>query len=142
MRLEHLLSGVPDIKGTVNRQKGRQTKRNKKRQAISLKPCPAILLYESIYRNKGIQARSQNRFETGCSAHMPQCMNRSLTYWTRQTSKVNYAESIINRLNSGLFHISMSRAKVKKGVWRMPRLSQAMKDVISCDKPRLGANIP
>ena len=35
-----------------------------------------------------------------------------------------------------------SRAKVVKGVWRMPRLSQAMKDVISCDKPRLGANIP
>ena len=34
---------------------------------VSLKSCPAILLYESIYRNKGIQARSQNRFETGCS---------------------------------------------------------------------------
>ena len=26
--------------------------------------------------------------------------------------------------------------EVEKGVWRMPRLSQAMKDVISCDKPR------
>ena len=32
------------------------------------------------------------------------------------------------------------RAKVGKGVWRMPRLSQAMKDVISCDKPGVGAN--
>ena len=55
---------------------------------VSLKSCPAILLYESIYRNKGIQARSQNRFETGCSAHLPQGRKRSLTYWTRNTSKV------------------------------------------------------
>ena len=30
--------------------------------------------------------------------------------------------------------------KVRKGVWRMPRLMEAMKDVISCDKPRVGAN--
>ena len=30
--------------------------------------------------------------------------------------------------------------KVKKGVWGMPRLSQAKKDVISCDKLRGGAN--
>ena len=32
--------------------------------------------------------------------------------------------------------------KVRKGAWRMPWLTEAMKDVISCDKPRLGANIP
>ena len=31
--------------------------------------------------------------------------------------------------------------KVIKGVWRMPWLSKSMKDVISCDKPRGGANI-
>ena len=30
--------------------------------------------------------------------------------------------------------------KVRKGVWRMPRLTEAMKDVISCDKLRGGAN--
>ena len=30
--------------------------------------------------------------------------------------------------------------KVTKGVRWMPRLLQAMKDVISCDKPWLGAN--
>ena len=30
--------------------------------------------------------------------------------------------------------------KVRKGVWRMPRLTEAMKDVISCDKPRVDAN--
>ena len=30
--------------------------------------------------------------------------------------------------------------KVKKGAGRMPWLTEAMKDVISCDKPRVGAN--
>ena len=33
-----------------------------------------------------------------------------------------------------------TQAKVRKGVWRMPRLTEAMKDVISCDKPWGGAN--
>ena len=35
---------------------------------------------------------------------------------------------------------SIQAKKVRKGVWRMPRLMEAMKDVISCDKPRVGAN--
>ena len=41
-----------------------------------------------------------------------------------------------------ILHGSVLRtlAKVKKGAWRMPWLTEAMKDVISCDKPRLGAN--
>ena len=30
--------------------------------------------------------------------------------------------------------------KVRKGAWRMPWLSEAMKDVVSCDKLRVGAN--
>jgi hypothetical protein len=30
--------------------------------------------------------------------------------------------------------------KANKGVWRMPWLSEAMKDVISCDKLRVSAN--
>ena len=30
--------------------------------------------------------------------------------------------------------------KVDKGAWRMPWLTEATKDVISCDKLRLGAN--
>ena len=30
--------------------------------------------------------------------------------------------------------------KAIKGAWRMPWLMEAMKDVISCDKPREGAN--
>ena len=33
-----------------------------------------------------------------------------------------------------------SVAKVGKGVWWMPRLWKATKDVVSCDKLRLGAN--
>ena len=33
-----------------------------------------------------------------------------------------------------------SLAKEIKGAWRMPWLTEAMKDVISCDKPGLGAN--
>lgn len=32
------------------------------------------------------------------------------------------------------------KKKVRKGVWRMPRLTEATKDVISCDKPRVDAN--
>ena len=31
--------------------------------------------------------------------------------------------------------------KVVQGAWWMPWLTEAMKDVISCDKPRVGANI-
>ena len=36
--------------------------------------------------------------------------------------------------------VSNKFEKVTKGVWRMPRLSEAMKDVISCDKLREGAH--
>ena len=36
--------------------------------------------------------------------------------------------------------IEYERKKVGKGVWRMPWLLQAMKDVTSCEKPREGAN--
>ena len=41
-----------------------------------------------------------------------------------------------------LFFLFLYRVlkKVRKGVWWMPRLTEAMKDVISCDKPRVDAN--
>jgi hypothetical protein len=32
--------------------------------------------------------------------------------------------------------------EVQKGAWGMPRLSEATKDAISCEKARGGANIP
>ena len=38
-------------------------------------------------------------------------------------------------------HCKIYRAKVEKSARRMPWLTEAMKDVISCDKPRVGANI-
>ena len=34
----------------------------------------------------------------------------------------------------------MGCKKVNKGVWGMPRLLEAKKDVVSCDKPRGFAN--
>ena len=34
----------------------------------------------------------------------------------------------------------LSTEKVEKGARWMPWLTEAMKDVISCDKPRVGAN--
>ena len=69
---------------------------------------------------------------------------------TRLYSQDNTAESMsvrifllravrldrLHKANDGLSE------KVRKGEWRMPRLIQAMKDVISCDKRRVGANNP
>ena len=56
----------------------------------------------------------------------------------------------MNEYNAGIYDtareivrkdFTSTAKKVKKGVWRMPRLSEAKKDVISCDKLRRGANI-
>ena len=38
-----------------------------------------------------------------------------------------------------VFNIEFNK-KVIKSVWWMPWLSEAMKDVVSCDKLRVGAN--
>ena len=52
---------------------------------------------------------------------------------TKQTiSTQNDSSSLLKR----------SRKKVRKGAWGMPRLSEAKKDVISCEKLRRGANSP
>ena len=65
-----------------------------------------------------------------------------------QKSKVYYYLACVESdLMSYLFAVSYLIAntvvkKVRKGVWRMPRLTEAMKDVISCDKLRVGANNP
>ena len=50
------------------------------------------------------------------------------------------AESILKEKTEAAFTGSLKYEKARKGVRRMPRLSQAMKDVTSCDKPRVGAN--
>ena len=38
------------------------------------------------------------------------------------------------------YFVAKDNKKVNKSVWRMPRLPEAKKDVISCDKSRGGAN--
>ena len=37
-------------------------------------------------------------------------------------------------------YVDAAKKKARKSVWWMPRLTEAMKDVISCDKLRVGAN--
>ena len=39
-----------------------------------------------------------------------------------------------------IFSFYPFKKKVRKGVWWMPRLTEAMKDVISCEKLGGGAN--
>ena len=39
-----------------------------------------------------------------------------------------------------VYSIPIKKKEASKGVWRMPRLSEATKDVVSCDKLRRGAN--
>ena len=52
-------------------------------------------------------------------------------------------ESVALHSSLFTFHSSLNTlAKVNKGAWRMPWLTEAMKDVISCDKLGLGANDP
>ena len=55
---------------------------------------------------------------------------------------MNNADALFAGANFSLviFTFYLNLAKVRKGAWRMPWLTEAMKDVISCDKPRLGAN--
>ena len=50
----------------------------------------------------------------------------------------NTAESMSN-VHTSFIEIWIAK-EVGKGAWRMPWLIQAMKDVISCEKLRAGAN--
>ena len=59
--------------------------------------------------------------------------------WNNQSQFIDIIEdeidiTIINRR-------SLYNKKVSKGVWGMPRLLEAKKDVVSCDKPRGLANV-
>ena len=47
---------------------------------------------------------------------------------------------IVFRMRDTALSLITSKKKVSKGAWRMPWLSEAMKDVISCDKLRVSAN--
>ena len=50
------------------------------------------------------------------------------------------SHSVMNDALCIMNYALISLAKVRKGAWRMPRLTEAMKDVISCDKLWVGAN--
>ena len=56
----------------------------------------------------------------------------------KRASKEN--EYISNRTFSSNAKKYQAKKKVNKGTWGMPRLSKAMKDVISCEKLGGGAN--
>ena len=43
-------------------------------------------------------------------------------------------------LRTSLVNAAVVKAKVEEGAWRMPWLTEATKDVISCDKPGVGAD--
>lgn len=67
----------------------------------------------------------------------------SLTYWDRAhifrdvCAKSKENESLERSTN---IRIRRFGDKLEKGVWGMPRLSEAKKDVISCEKPRGSAH--
>ena len=44
---------------------------------------------------------------------------------------MGYVSAVIRRK---LYGVKIQGEKVRKGVWRMPRLMEAKKDVISCEK--------
>ena len=46
----------------------------------------------------------------------------------------------LKRIHTSNEHIGESKREVRKGVWGMPRLSEAKKDVVSCEKLRGSAN--
>ena len=66
---------------------------------------------------------------------------RSLTYWEKKYEKASYL-FVVDKITDieNKFESNSLRAKKynkqDKGVWGMPRLSEAKKDVISCDKLR------
>ena len=73
----------------------------------------------------------------GRSGHILRGVSREVKEETR--SRIEYIKDY-EGVSVGL--CSMGRDKQKKGVWGMPRLSEATKDVISCEKPRGGAHDP
>ena len=55
-----------------------------------------------------------------------------MTFWHKQSK------------HSFRIHVRevQNKEKESKGAWWMPRLTEAKKDVVSCEKPRVGANGP
>ena len=91
-----------------------------------------------LARAPALQAGGQ-RFESVILHHRKV---RSLKYWDKQDCSINNAAESMYLCAARRFSEALSgrRKEVYKGAWWMPRLTEAMKDVISCDKPRVGAN--
>ena len=106
-----------------------------------------------LARAPALQAGGQ-RFESvilHLSAARFARMRRARDLWhigTRQNKTVDKKTQQRHIFSNGRLHVMMtceqatSCEKVIKGAWRMPWLTEAMKDVISCEKWRVGANIP
>ena len=69
-------------------------------------------------------------------------LNGLVFYYIHLICKIRFANHISSLTYWKKIHFTSLDVmkKVIKGAWRMPRLSKAMKDVISCDKLRGGAN--
>ena len=75
-------------------------------------------------------SRSENLFKGG----------RKPPYKTKKRVLGMRSKSCMPCFLEVLDHIEERKKKVIKGVWRMPWLLEAKKDVISCDKLRVLAN--
>ena len=79
------------------------------------------------------------RVETNGRRGMPWGMSRQAK--TNTENKVRHGRHRVMRCASQAF-VCEGKDGTDKGAWGMPRLSEARKDVTSCEKPRGGANIP
>ena len=92
-------------------------------QVVPLKEFKTVL---NLYRFGGVAQLARapalhaggHRFDSDILHTFLAMEKSSLTYWIENTTEV------------------YNTKKVSKGAWRMPWLSEAMKDVITCDKPR------
>ena len=92
-----------------------------------------------LARAPALQAGGQ-RFES-VILHLPFFGHRSLTCCHTKSRLRSRGCAFCDALPQSPKY-DLHCAASAKGAWRMPWLTEAMKDAISCDKPRLGANDP
>ena len=100
--------------------------------------------FESVILHSLEERRISCPFRSTLSAFL--IRNRSLACWTRSRGKSDPSPHLLRCGSVREYTLALRRSgglvceKGSKGVRRMPRLSQAMKGVISCDKPGAGAS--
>ena len=67
-------------------------------------------------------------------------MGSNPKYSTNPICRVKFFDVLIYKFKSKVYNFTIIEREVIKCVWWMPWHSEAMKDVISCDKLRVGAN--